>query len=376
MDFLRQYNRYYGSGCCACPLAVFAHDADGLLRDVLTTKGVDAYAPSVLQSITARQRLAFTSCITPGGSGDLRQVLNFSLGDAQLLAAQQLRRDLDRISNLWLNESTLDPFFAAYSNYGGVSYIADWNASQTLGWQNEANGLDVLANSLHALSMEYWAFLGAQAPPGCAMASDFNASSARAGYHCFVVTDAHPSRPEVEARYNLLTPDQMTLLLSTFRKARTASIALHLALQHADRNGPLLEATQNAWQTSVRRFNRAAARANAGVAMPMVRLTGQLQALASGGNCSSAQDVLLRGRQALGRDFVAAHLALSSCLVVLAFSSCGLTVLYCTLWSLRQRGTTSSGLTQLGGKADSDSDGGREAGSSDEEAALLKPLRV
>lgn len=359
--------------------AVAIHDADGTLRAVVTDEGLASTGPALGGNLSARARAALATCLTAGGNGDLRMVLNLSLGQHHAQAAAHLVRTLQPISFMNLNTSFLDAATLTYEHSGGDLYFASWNASQTLGWQGEAHGLGVISQALRRLSLESWAFQGAPTPDECALAREFNATTDVLSTNCFYATEAHPSKEEATKRYDMLTSTQLKRLVDEFGKARAAALALRNALAFVPIGPRAAPDLRNAWQKVSRDVNAAVGLARTAVGLPMERVSGHIQKLSLGANCRAAFHVFAQGSYAVGHDYVKAQVLLSVCVSILAACSSALAALYCLLWTLRHHGVVhgfggsqaESGHPEVGNSSEASSDG--EA--TDEEAELHRPLR-
>lgn len=317
------------------PTTVAVHDAAGLLRSVVTDPGMEMYRPRLFPNLTSRQGAILSSCINSGGS--LRLSVNFSI-IRQAQRWQALNRTTQQFRAAALNTSSLKAFFGRYGSVGGGSFYAAWNSSQTLGWDGEPNGVNVIARKLQQLSGEHWAFHNANPPLGCAMAMPFDATSATQSFSCFFVTGSHPTTKEAGERYATLARNDLLKLQSQFQMARATAQALSLAQTMSTRSGLAVPKLRDEWNRSVSAANKLRVQALAGVVVPLQRFSSRVDDLNSGGHCDSVRASYLAGIEALGRDFVAAHLVVTACFGIIAICSVGLTVLYCLLWSIRQQG--------------------------------------
>mmetsp|Transcript_105033 Transcript_105033/g.186062 ORF Transcript_105033/g.186062 Transcript_105033/m.186062 type:complete len:758 (-) Transcript_105033:57-2330(-) len=316
-----------------------AHDVAGLLQHVLTEDGVELYNRSLLQNLNLRQRAVVNTCLVPRGTGKLSEWFSLSGGPMQVQDAAHLRASKKALDASMVNESQLGSFFKKYKTYSGNSYVSSWNTTQTLGWLNEASGVSNMLNELYKLTGEHWTFHDAQAPAGCAMALDFDPSTQVAQFNCFWVTDSRPTPSELKQRYAIrLNENQLTLLYRMFARARVTSSALKSARTFGNTNTQAVLRLQDKWRDSSQTLNKAVEGARRDVGGPMVKAMDHISGLTLAMNCSSAHDACLGGMQALGNDFVAAFLVLSSCIAVLASCSIGLAFLYCMLWSIQQQG--------------------------------------
>ncbi|CAE8599476.1 unnamed protein product, partial [Polarella glacialis] len=238
------------------PIAVGAHDVDGVLRVLLTEQGIKEYSRSVLKDISPRQQLALTTCVPPSGAASkqqqsLRDVLGLTVGQGQEDYATRIQDALRAVNQSKpIHTSELNEFFMKYERYGGNTYHADWDSSQTLGWNGEATGLRFIEEALDAQASEMWAFRNADAPADCPLGMTFNPKLAVSTMNCFFVTELRPTHAEISQRYGpSLNPDQLSSLIQEFEKARAAALALGFATNFASAN-PAPQ-VQRAWRKSV-----------------------------------------------------------------------------------------------------------------------------
>lgn len=195
--------------------------------------------------------------------------------------------------------------------------------------------LDHLSDSLLRLSLEHWAFPGAEAPPDCALARDFDERSRVLASNCWFVTPVLPSEEDIGERYYTLSPAQLRQLQTDFTRARATAEALR-SMYKVDNNVLMVNAS---WFAAAGALSRAFRIAEADVVAPMAAIAQDITDLVGEASCRTAYTTYLAGSRALGKDFVKAQMLLWSCCVLLTLACVVLSVLYCTLWLLRQEGS-------------------------------------
>lgn len=312
-------------------VAVAAHDTDGVLSVMTTAAGVDLLAPSLFPELSPKQRHALAVCLTDGGDGDIRAALQFSVGSPPANSSQLLQR-LSAVKNLSVDRSALDGFLRSYQNSSGATYVSKSNTSQNLGWQGERGGLEELADHLHAVTMEYWAFESQRVKAPCPSVVPYNSNTQVNGANCFFVQPDHPSDAELQDRYQQFTPMQLDVAIKSFRFARDAAAALKMADMQLSQGAVRLADLQSAWASSAAALNKISQSMDASVAFSVSSFITDWTALSNQGNCHPAFSSIQQGSAALGKDLVAAQFTLCVCCAALFLCSLGLSLLYCTMW--------------------------------------------
>eukprot|EP00928_Gymnodinium_smaydae_P019024 TRINITY_DN17260_c1_g2_i1.p1 TRINITY_DN17260_c1_g2~~TRINITY_DN17260_c1_g2_i1.p1 ORF type:complete len:848 (-),score=127.81 TRINITY_DN17260_c1_g2_i1:37-2580(-) len=327
------------------PTAVLAHDADSLLRAVLTSPhGLDDYASTLLDGLNEKARVVLGVCTLPAESavavGDLRSTFGVTLGQEEAHWAEHFAdEELYTFGHTRLQEALMDDFFSRYASVGGERYHAEWNRSQTLGWQGESDGLGTLLTPLHVQSAECWAFHGAPGPQGCpGRPQGFDPTMSVDPNNYFYVTEAQPLDVDLQARYVTLDPQEIRELVGEFRYARAAAKSLGLAQGFNSTGCPKALAGVAAWRSQAKQLNDAARRAHKEVVAPMQRVVKEIVGLTKAAHCHAAFEALSWGSAALGRDLVAKNIALWACSALLVCCCAGMSLLFCLLWAVLDPG--------------------------------------
>jgi len=335
--------------------AVAGNDACLFAAEVLTPQGIQTYT-NLFPGLNRGQQSVLSSCLTPGGDGEMRKVYPVNIYPNHSKATLAVTRNLQGLPQLLVDKSMLDKLWSRYTVIDGNTYRATWNASQSLAWHGEPTGVNFVTQQLRSLSAEHWAFKGADAPSDCALAQPFTKGAQIATWNCWFITPKAPTSSDLKSRYTTLMPDQLQALTAYVAKARSTALGLQYVLKFRTANADILPQVKYAWRDRTNNLVDLANDAKGGILQPMSLVSAYTQQLATSTNCRYAYNAYSYGATSVCQDLVSSTMVTAICFGILAAFSFMILLLSCLMWSMYQSGRH-DGSRYLQVDVDSDEEG-------------------